>query len=399
MMKPAIIAIAYNRPEALKRLLCSIENAVFPEGDTCELIISVDKSDSDDVVRVANEFVYTHGKKTVLARSERMGLREHVLACGDLTQNYDSIIVLEDDLYVSPHFYGYAVDALTFSEGDDRIGAVSLYNHLFNVHTREPFEAIDDGYDNYYLQIASSWGQAYTAKQWNAFRKWYDRNSNKSLVHPLVPANISGWSDRSWLKYYIVYLIETGKYCLYPRVSMTTNFADEGTHACKQDNDLQVPLAGGNIRRTEFSTLDVSHAVYDPFFEPVGYMENGCVKFAFSDPKIREHEPVLTDLYGSKPVERIVSDLKGNTEIRYVLSSASLPYSRIGGFGRRMRPLEANIVYNVSGDVFHLYDLGKKAAPPAEDKKAAKYLYDHRGISVSKMMEIIKYRIFERFGK
>ncbi len=402
MLEPAIIAIAYNRPEALKRLLSSIENAVYPSGVSPELIISIDRSDSQDVVAVAEDFRYTHGKKTVLARTERMGLREHVLSCGDLSEKYGSIIVLEDDLYVAPAFYTYALKALSFSEGDERIGAVSLYNHRFNVHVREPFEAVDDGYDNWYLQMASSWGQAYTKKQWESFRKWYDDNKDRDLAAPTVPANISGWSERSWLKYYIVYLIETGKYCLYPRVSFTTNFADEGTHAQKADNDLQVPLSGaGRDVEPDFSGIDSSCSVYDAFFEPVGYMSGDDIRFGISPAETdgSSTDRILTDLYGYKPVADIIAESQKEDRIRYVLSSAPLPYACVKSFARRMRPHDANIIYNISGDVFRLYDTDRPGTVPAAENKALRYMYDHRGISVSKMVQIIKHRIFEGFGK
>ena len=171
MNKPAIVTIAYNRPDSLGRLLSSLGNAKYPEGSEVTLVISIDKSDTDEVVRLAKEYEWPFGEKVVIARKERMGLKNHVLACGDLTDTYGSIIVLEDDLYVSPSFYEYAVKALDFTEGDERIGGVSLYNHLFNVHARRSFMAIDDGYDNWYFQFASSWGQAYTKSQWDGFKE------------------------------------------------------------------------------------------------------------------------------------------------------------------------------------------------------------------------------------
>ncbi len=214
MSAPAIVVIAYNRTKPLLRLLNSIENAYYPPQISPELVISIDKSDSDEVCDLAEGFSYTHGRKTVIKRTERMGLREHVIACGGLTDEYGSIIVLEDDLLVAPGFYEYARAALSFSEDDDRIGSVSLYNHLLNVHVRESFRALDDGYDNWYLQIASSWGQAYTKKQWQQFKSWYEDNKDRDLKDPSVPANVTGWSERSWLKYHIVYLIRTGIYSL-----------------------------------------------------------------------------------------------------------------------------------------------------------------------------------------
>ncbi|MCR5301264.1 MAG: hypothetical protein K6E49_02360 [Lachnospiraceae bacterium] len=403
MYRPAIVVIAYDRPKALRRLLDSIESASYPEGISPVLVISIDRSDSDDVVNMAKGFEYTHGKKVIIARSERMGLRAHVLACGDLTEEYGSIIVLEDDLFVAPCFYEYACAALDFSDNDERIGAVSLYDHRFNVHKRESFVAADDGFDNYYLQLASSWGQAYTKKQWDSFKTWYRDNRDKDLADPFVPANVSGWSDRSWLKYYIVYLIETDKYCLYPRKSLTTNFGDIGSHAEKTDTDLQVPMAGSKHCRCDFSGLDTSHAVYDSFFELVGcYKEDRICLGDYDGSRKSTDAGLIVDLYGLKPVTDQIAkanDTPGAVKIRYVLSAVPLPFKVIKSFGRQMRPVDANIRFQVAGNDLYLYDVTAAGNPPKTGKKALRLFYEYRGISSKSMVEMIKYRIFEKIFK
>ena len=405
MNKPAIVTIAYNRPEALKRLLTSIEAAVYPEGVHPDLVISIDKSDSDEVKNAARKFEYSHGNKVIIEREERMGLRAHVLACGDIDNEYGSIIVLEDDLYVSPAFYSYAVAALDFTSGDERIGAVSLYNHLFNVHARVGFTAIDDGFDNWYLQMASSWGQAYTKEQWKGFRNWYEMNKERDLTDPFVPANVSGWSDKSWLKYYIVYLIESGKYCIYPRISLTTNFGEAGTHAKSANTEAQVPIQNPMIRSDYvISTLDESHAVYDSFFEPLGVIIDEKVSIGVygSGSDNKAENAVIVDLYGVKPVQEMIAGYVSKKEgdnYRFVISEKRLPYKVLKGYGRQMRPIDANIVYEVDGNDYFLYDTKIVAPLPDKNHKALKFLYEYRGLSVARMIEIVKYRIMEKLGR
>lgn len=395
--KPAIVTIAYNRPDSLKRLLDSLANANYTnvDSDGVTLVISIDKSDTDAVTKLAEEYNWPYGKKVVMARKERMGLKEHVLACGDLTEEYGSIIVLEDDLYVSPEFYDYAVHALDFVEDDERIGGVSLYNHLFNVHARKSFSAIDDGYDNWYFQFASSWGQAYTLQQWREFRKWYSIHREEPIAGAFVPANVAGWSAKSWLKYYITYLIDTNKYFMYPRIGYTTNFGDVGSHAVKADADLQIPVAGRrNSKEYDFATLKESGAVYDAFYENARIAQ--CVDKMISETCAEDSiddDVVITDLYGIKPVEEMVKDRK---TVRYVLSSRALPYEAIQSYGRQMRPVDANIIYNVAGDDYRLYDVNKSAQPVSIGNKAIEYLYEYRGISAKQMLEILKYRVMEK---
>ena len=396
MTNPAIVTIAYNRPDSLKRLLHSLEVARFPEGVSVPLVISIDKSDSDACAKVAEDFKWTHGEKIIMARKERMGLKAHVLACGDLTKEYDNIIVLEDDLVVSPAFYEYTVKALDFTEGDKRIGGISLYNHLFNVHARQSFAAIDDGYDNWYFQLASSWGQAYTKNQWETFMGWYEEHKDKPIGGAFVPANVAGWSEKSWLKYYIAYLIDTDKYFLYPRVSLTTNFGDVGSHAVKADSDLQVPLAMGEHGKSyDFVKLEESASVYDSFFENKVIAKHIGKEMGLSEDEARKS--ILTDLYGVKPVE---DEIKSSEGIKYVLSSQVLPYAIIKTYGKQMRPVDANIMYEVEGEEYRLYDVTKGAdRVPHKAVEAVAYLYEYRGISAKQMIEMIKYRIREKFDK
>lgn len=410
MNTPAIVVIAYDRPDSLSRLLGSLARASYPENADVTLIISIDNSGKDATVNVAKDFAWEHGEKIVNARPERMGLKNHVLSCGDYVYEYGSIIVLEDDLFVSPAFYEYAVKVLDFTENDHRIGGVSLYNHLFNVHARKSFTAIDDGYDNWYFQFAQSWGQAYTKSQWEGFIKWYETHKDESIVKSNVPANVSGWSDKSWLKFYIAYLIDTDRFFIYPRISYTTNFGDAGSHAVKADTDLQVPLAGGRQSvYCTFSKLVQSSAVYDAFFENICLKDNIgeiCINEKDDSPddlmdddlaKSKDiQSEMIIDLYGTKPIETMLEE---NPDFRYVLSTKRYPYGVLRSYGRAMRPIDANVVFDVPGEDIYLYDTKVHANAPAKQSEALPYLYEYRGISAKQMTSMIGYRVSEKIFK
>src|SRR5687768_8098504 len=104
MNSPAIVITAYNRPEGLSRLLKSVADASY-DSNNVTLVISIDKSDSNKVYELADSFEWKYGQKKVIKHNEHLGLKEHILRCGDLTDQYGSIILLEDDLIVSPWFY------------------------------------------------------------------------------------------------------------------------------------------------------------------------------------------------------------------------------------------------------------------------------------------------------
>jgi len=335
VLKPAIIVVGYNRAASMKRLLETIRCAYY-EDDDIKLIISIDYCEGNhDVLKVAEEFEWQYGEKLIKYHNQNIGLRNHILSCGDFTEQYGSVIVLEDDLMVSPYFYVYTQKALEFCDNLDYVAGISLYNHMFNVVAYKPFETLFDGYDNWYFQFAQSWGQAWSQKQWSGFRKWYEENKDTPFEDLSVPANVRSWSKSSWLKYYCRYIIECDKYYFYPRISYTTNNAEPGTHFQGVDYTFQVPLAYGE-RNFVFSTIEQSSAVYDAFYES---------RIVYKSLNVDKND-LTVDLYGTKEIY--------NT--RYVLSSVNLNYKIIKEFACAVRPMELNILLGNKGQNFFLYD-------------------------------------------
>ncbi len=374
-----IVLIAYNRPHALERLLGSIEGADFGDEKDILLIISVDGGGSEEVLRIADGFKWKYGEKKVVRHEENLGLKRHVLECGDYAKQYGSVLMLEDDLAVSEGFYVYALKALEFVSGRKGIGGISLYNHLLNVHVREPFYALDDGYDNYYMQFASSWGQVYSKEMWEGFREWLSVNDGKDLAMDDMPVNVSSWSESSWLKYNIRYLIEKDLYFIYPRISLTTNFMEEGSHAKAKTFDLQVPMLYGNKKNYVFSDISESSAVYDAFFENT-VLKRAAARLAGSG-----EDDCIIDLYGYRQIS-------SGSKKRFILTSRSLPYETVRSFARSIRPLEANIIKEIPGKELFLYDLEKPGEAPKIDA-GLRYLYNNRAIKLKEMAGIVKHRM------
>ena len=113
MSNIAIVVIGYNRPNSMQRLLNSLKVAEYYLDDV-PLIISIDNSGSNNVKEVAEKFIWPYGKKTIKTYNKRLGLKKHILECGKYTLSYKNIIVLEDDIYVSPVFYKFAKEAVEF---------------------------------------------------------------------------------------------------------------------------------------------------------------------------------------------------------------------------------------------------------------------------------------------
>lgn len=289
---PALVAVGYNRADALGQLLGSLRAGDYPQG--VPLVISLDHSGDPAPGALADAFDWPFGPKRVIRHPERLGLRAHILACGDLSETYGAVAVLEDDLAAAPQLYGYLARAVETFSSDDRIAGVSLYHYPLNEFNNMDFEPVDDGGDNYFMQVAASWGQAWTAAQWRGFRGWYAQHAGAPIrVEDGVPRQLEAWRDNSWKRFFMKYLAQTGRYMVYPRAGLTTNNARPGTNTKRAVSIYQTPLDQRG-RDWRFTPLDASLARYDIFFEP----EPAVLRAL--QPALAGHD-FDVDLYGVKP--------------------------------------------------------------------------------------------------
>lgn len=336
-IKPVIIAVGYNRPQSLKRLLHSIQNADYPV-DHVTLVVSIDKSvNQDEVIRAADEVEWTHGTRIVRAFDERQGLRRHIIQCGDLSQEYGAVIILEDDIFVSPSFYHYAYEAVNHFYSDDRICGVALYSHAWSEHALLPFVPCRNEYDVFYGQFSVTWGQCWTDRQWSAFREWYAVHENKlPEKNDRLPNGILQWSDQSWGKYFISYIVETDKYYAVPYTAMSTNFSEAGQHNDHTDNAYQVPLMEGIKKTYRFPPFEEG-IKYDVFFERVFAKDTQIAGICADE--------ICVNLNGIKP---------STLGKKYVLSTKQSEKGALASFGMSLRPIEANAVLGIPGNELFL---------------------------------------------
>lgn len=292
----AIIVAAFNRPQALQRLLNSLGQADYSGYRNIPLIISIDYSGNNDCFTIAEKLAWKHGEKKIVRYEQNQGLKKHILQCGDLCMQYDAVIILEDDLFVSAFFYDYAQQAYSFYKDAENVAGISLYNYKFNEIAYCPFDPITDQYDNYFLQVPCSWGQMWTTRQWQLFKEYL---STQTETENGLPATVALWpSGSSWKKSFFTYLIFSGQYMAYPRVSLTTNFGDIGAHYEQNVQVWQTPLLLSK-KDFRFSHVFESLSVYDAFFE----LDVKCYN------KLTQNtSDICIDLNGSKPLAGIINE-------------------------------------------------------------------------------------------
>ena len=293
---PAIVAVGYNRPDALLRLLTSLAAGEYPAG--VPLVISLDHSGNEAPGIVADAFAWPHGPKRIIRHQSNLGLREHILSCGDLTREYGTIVLFEDDIVASPHHYAYVLQAIERYGDDERVAGFGLYGYRINEFNNVDFEPVDDGSDVYFLQVAASWGQAWTAAQWQLFRGWYAKHGSEPIVvADHVPRQLEAWRSNSWKRFYIKYLTATGRTFLFPRTALSTNTARSGTNT-KREVSIYQTVLDQRARVWRMPPLEGSRARYDVFYEPDPAILHGlCPGLAGMDFDV--------DLYGTKPPEAL----------------------------------------------------------------------------------------------
>lgn len=340
---PTIVVVGYNRKKSLQRTLNAVVNAEY-KYDNVNLIVSLDHSDNEEEMKhLAEDFgsKWMHGSFEVRTVKERLGLRKHILKCGDIAIEQGAVIILEDDIVVSPYFYDFIFQAVNHYKNNDSIAGFALYNYNWNNYVRKFFIPINNGTDCYLGQFSISWGQCWTARQWTEFKKWY--NQNQTLTpNKNIPDFVYQCPETSWAKYFAYFVVTQNKYYLMPYVSLSTNFGDIGQHTktCAA-TEYQVPLLYGDKL---YNFPDEESAVkYDMFFNNINLID-------FLSRELNTKN-ICINLYGDKCMDGY----------EFALTTLQLHQHIVQSYSLVMYPPELNIFYNVPGADIFLYDLQKKA--------------------------------------
>ncbi len=177
--KTPIALFVYNRPEHARLALESLSRC--ERLDECSLRIYCDGpnggADAAGVATaraVAREWAERLGGE-VVQRDTNLGLaRSIVTGVTDLCEQYDRVIVLEDDFELSPSFLGYMLDALDRYAAETGVYQISGY--MFPVeHAQRP--------DAFFLPLTTTWGWATWARAWRIF-DWDAADAVEKLRDP-----------------------------------------------------------------------------------------------------------------------------------------------------------------------------------------------------------------------
>ena len=234
-----IALFTYNRADHTRRAVESLlQNAEAKDSD---LFIFSDGPKNEKAVRgVAENREYIHtvtGFKTVtiVEREKNWGLANSLIAgITDVINKYGRVIVVEDDLILSPYFLKFMNDGLEKYKDDDRVGTITGFVPPIEEKLPETF----------FLTYFQCWGWATWKRAWDLLetdarpllkglrfkRKKFDVGGGVCNYGNLYCQKV-GLVDSWYLRYYASLFLK-GKLSLYPGRSVATNegLDGSGTH-------------------------------------------------------------------------------------------------------------------------------------------------------------------------
>ncbi len=240
-----IAVVAFNRPDALKSSLASL--AQNPLSENSDLFIFIDgprenhSNEKQKVLQVKSIAEATTGFKsiTVKASEQNKGLAKSIIgAATELLDQYGKVIVVEDDLYLSPSFLTFMNTMLEAYRNDSRIMQVTGYSA--KIRHPERFHC-----DYYLTRRAHSWSWGTWKDRWETVdwevKDFEELAASKEKQKAFCEYGsdlygmLKGWHDgrnNSWYIRFDYAMHKQGRYCIAPIRSLVRNdgFGPDATH-------------------------------------------------------------------------------------------------------------------------------------------------------------------------
>jgi hypothetical protein len=261
-----IILFVYNRPEHTRKTLDAL--LACKEAGESDLFIFADGpkpgTDGDAIakVRALTDAIYGFKSVTRVYRENNLGLANSVKAgVDDVLQQYDRVIVLEDDIVVSPAFLAYMNGALEVYKSINEVFAISGYSFYSNRFFPK----------NYALGVMSSWGWGTWGNRWKsltwdaaALYKNVSLSSGKpfdfagfsysKLLRLQVDGAINSWAIQFYANMYL-----NNGVCIYPGNSLIDNIGFDGTGTHSSTSFLWKEPVASTLHRNPDVCLTKEH--------------------------------------------------------------------------------------------------------------------------------------------
>lgn len=242
MKKAPIAFFTYKRP---RHTLRSLESLAQNEGAAeSELFIFCDapkRQEDQESVKQVREVVRSKqwcGTVNIIERETNFGCDNSIISgVTQLCTEYGRVIVIEDDLVLSPFFLDYMNRSLNIYQDNPRV--MSISGHMFPVDVSTETDA-------FFLPLTTAWGWATWQRSWKYYdtkmTKYYELKKDNLLKYKF---NVNGSypyfkmlestrhckieADRPWdIRWYLTVFMEKGL-VLFPSRSLVKNIGLDGS--------------------------------------------------------------------------------------------------------------------------------------------------------------------------
>lgn len=237
-LRTEIAIFGFNRPEKLKACLESLSRNIESSTYILNVFIDGPRNESEMALteRCANLFDYEWNfRKIRLEKHDyNLGLAESIIkGVTKVLESADSVIVLEDDLVVSPLFLKFMQSSLNKYCSENRVVSIHGYS----------LPGVGKGDECYFLKGADCWGWATWGDRWEkvnwntsdliaqltfgdkALKFDLDGTANYTdMLHQQLRSEIDSWA----IRWHASAFIES-KLTLYPAVSFVKNLGTDGS--------------------------------------------------------------------------------------------------------------------------------------------------------------------------
>lgn len=263
----AITVFAYKRPKHLRACLSALAQNQEARHLDLRLYVDAPKSDEDraahqEVLNVckdswcfSNIRIFQHQANKGLFRSLVEGITETL-------QQYDQVIVIEDDIEASPFLIRYLLEGLSLYRETKRVASIHGYTPPIKQELPETF----------FLLGADCWGWATWRDRWQLFRHDADAMANEIRQRNLVNEfNLNGNYDylemldaraaglnNSWAICWHASCFLANKLTLYPGHSLVKNIGLDGSGEHCGPSKVMQSKASAKPVRVEKIDLEVN---------------------------------------------------------------------------------------------------------------------------------------------
>jgi len=242
-----IALFVYNRPQHTERTIKFLQQNELAADSHLYIFSDGARTvqDEEKVAAVRKIIKKIDGFKSVkvIESKANAGLANSVIAgVSQLIDEYDQVIVFEDDLVSSPHTLSYFNDALNRYREEDQVMHIGAYMYPLKPETLP---------QSFFYRAATSWGWATWGRAWKNFEpnidillKQFDKKKRAAFS---IDNKMNFWKqmqefkkgkNNSWAIRWYASIFLKGGLTLNPSQSLVNNIGHDGTGVHSGINDI-----------------------------------------------------------------------------------------------------------------------------------------------------------------